>query len=143
MDDFSLSALDPTQDAQELLSLWQSAWDQPITLRDLSFSGDTWLGCRRGGAWVGALAWGSDEHDARAQQLHALVVAPDAQRQGVATRLLHAVGLLAGGAPLSAHVAAGNAAALAFLEGQGFRVVHRWLAADGQRWLRLHRKSPA
>ncbi len=141
MDELTLSALDPAQDAQDLLDLWRSAWDAPITLRDLSFSGDTWLGCRRGSTWVGALAWGSDEHDERAQQLHALVVAPDAQRQGVATRLLHAVGLLAGGAPLSAHVAAGNEAALAFFEAQGFRVVHRWLGSDGQRWLRLLRRG--
>lgn len=154
MDRFSLAALDPADHAQELFALWQAAYTQEaellglrpaqfpplqLGLRDLMNSSETWLGCWAGAELVGALAWGADEQDPSAQQISALIVAPAWQRQGVATRLLHALGVLAGRGPLTVHVAAANEPAQALLAAQGFRSLHRWLSPEGirmQRWQR-------
>lgn len=155
MDRYTLAALDPADCIDALHALWRSAYAQEaewlglsidkfaplqVSARDLAFGSDTWLGCWDGGDLAGALAWGADEEDHRVQRISALIVHPNQQRQGVATRLLHALFALSGNAPLAVHTAAGNEAALALYTGCGFRSVHRWLSPEGLRLVRLLRK---
>lgn len=151
-DPFRLAPLDPADLAQPLFALWQAAYAQEaallglepgrhaalrLGLRDLVGGSDTWLGCWQEGELVGALAWGADEDDPAAQRLSALIVAPDWQRRGVATRLLHALRLLVGRGPLVVHLAAANAPALALFEALGWQLQRRWLGPEGLRLLRL------
>lgn len=156
MDRYTLAALDPADCIDALHALWRAAHAQEaewlglsadtfaplqVSARDLAFGSDTWLGCWDGGDLAGALAWGADDEDPRVQRIRALIVQPQQQRQGVATRLLHALFALSGPTPLAVHTAAGNEAALALYQGCGFRLVHRWLAPEGLRMVRLHKKK--
>lgn len=155
-DRFHLAALDPAEAIDELFALWRTAYTQeaealglkperfpPLQAgpRDLAMGSDTWLAAWAQGELAGALAWGADDEDPRAQRISSLIVAPAWQRQGVATRLLHALLALTRGSPLTVHTAAANEGALALYEQTGFRQVHRWLSAEGIRRVRLQRPA--
>jgi ribosomal protein S18 acetylase RimI-like enzyme len=159
-DDYELRPLDlsDTDLAFDLHQLRQTAYGQEAALlglsaerfpplqvgpRDLMASNELHLGAFQGRRLVGAIAWGADEEDPAAQHISALVVAPEAQRRGVATRLLHALVMLNGRGPLAVHTAQLNAPALALYEAYGFQAQRRWLSNEGLRLLRLRWRAGA
>lgn len=154
LDDYELRPLDlsDTDLAFDLHQLRQAAYAQEAALlglnaahflplqigpRELMASNELHLGAFQGHRLVGAIAWGADEEDPAAQCISALVVAPEAQRRGVATRLLHALVVLNGRGPLTVQTAQRNAPALALYEAYGFQTQRRWLSPEGLRLQRL------
>lgn len=132
--------------SQESALLGVAAVDHPPLQRSqwaLQTSGESWLGCFDGESLVGALSVYADPDDESAQRLGDLAVAPQRQREGAASLLLHALLLAQGSAPFTVQLAALNAPALALLAQHGFREQQRWaapLGAQTLRWLKLARK---
>jgi len=128
-----------TQEA-ELLGIAPQAFP-PLQqqLWELQSGNESHLGAFRERQLGGAISWAADDDDAAAQWITALVVAPDWQRQGVATRLLHALDLLNGRAPLTVQTAAANAPAMALYHGFGFQALRRGPSTSGGVLVKLRR----
>ncbi len=118
--------------AQQIHAVWAQAYAQearllglsdfpPLqrTVAELQADGDAYLGVRISGTLVGALAFGPDPEGGQLL-VSVLVVAPAAQRQGVARALLkHLLGL-AGPWPVAVATAQANRPAVLLYESLGF-----------------------
>lgn len=123
--------LNPRQDAQALHQLWQAAYSQEAELlgisdfpplavgpEELQSSRAAWYGVWQGGAHL--LAACAIEQQEEFCQISAMLVTPDAQRQGLASRLLTHVCERYPEARLQVGTAGGNHAALALYRQAGF-----------------------
>ncbi|WP_374350343.1 GNAT family N-acetyltransferase [Chitinimonas sp.] len=136
-------------EARSLLALQRAAYAQeaalinypdlpPLreTLEQLMACGETVLGWCADGQWLGAI--GFLDGDAGVE-ICRLVVAPAAQRQGIARQLLAAVCTQAAGRPVQVGTAAANTPAVALYQAMGFAISRRFATPDGLALLTLTR----
>ncbi|QNM98555.1 GNAT family N-acetyltransferase [Chitinimonas koreensis] len=127
--------------AAELLALQRLAYRQeaeligyprlpPLleSLPELMDCGETVIGWREDGELLGALGYVTEGD---ALDVCRLVVAPAAQRRGIARQLVQAAIDAAGGRPVGVSTAAANAPALALYRTLGFAVTREFATADG------------
>lgn len=151
----SLQHQDPAV-AQQIHAVWAQAYAQearllglsdfpPLqrTIADLQADGDVYLGARLGGNLVGALAFGPDPEGGQLL-VSVLVVAPNAQRQGVARALMtHLLGL-AGPWPVAVATAQANRPAVLLYESLGFVAYRQGVVGpDALAIVKLRRTSGA
>ncbi len=118
--------------AQQIHAVWTQAYAQearllglsdfpPLqrTVAELQADGDAYLGARVSGTLVGALAFGPDPEGGQLL-VSVLVVAPAAQRQGVARALLKHLLSLAGPWPVAVATAQANHPAVLLYKSLGF-----------------------
>ena len=112
---------------------------QRETADELRESGETFLGARRDGTLVGAVAY---VRDGGTVDIHRLVVDPAAFRGGIATALLDALDARERDAERwTVGTGAANAPARALYERRGFTVAEERLVGDGIRYVRLDRSG--
>jgi ribosomal protein S18 acetylase RimI-like enzyme len=107
------------------------------TAEQLRACGETFLGLRRTGRLLGAVAY---KRDGATVDIHRLVVHPAAFRRGVATALLDALeGRETGAGRWVVGTSAANAPALALYARRGFHVTEERTLPGGIRYLGLER----
>jgi len=112
---------------------------QRETADELRASGETFLGARRDGRLVGAVAY---VRDGGTVDIHRLVVDPAVFRGGIATALLDALDARERDAEhWTVGTGAANAPARALYERRGFTVAEERLVGDGIRYVRLDRSG--
>jgi len=109
------------------------------TAEQLRASGETFLGARRAGALVGAVAY---KRAAGTVDIHRLVVDPAAFRGGVATALLDALEAREGDAEhWTVGTGAANTPARALYARRGFEATEERIVPGGIRWVRMDRSA--
>ncbi len=117
------------------------------TVHDIQFSSDQYFVAFDDEALIGAVSVCPDE-DPEAQNIVSLVVHPDNQREGIASRLMQTLLEIYGPGPMTVQTAAKNLPALALYGKFGFVENDRWsVGAEALELVRLHRpgtseKSP-
>ncbi|PHV12465.1 GNAT family N-acetyltransferase [Chitinimonas sp. BJB300] len=106
------------------------------TLSDLMDCGETLIGWREDGELLGAVGLLTQEETL---EICRLVVAPHAQRRGIARALLTAVISQAGQQAVRVSTAAANTPAITLYENHGFRLVSETRLPDGLMLIAMQR----